>query len=147
MESNLIEHIEKELNPEYMNDVFTWKQIKDALESLASPTNKESAEEGFEAYCEDSGILRGETIFTYANMIGFAKSYASSNKELQSNVPTGEGKSTFELLDFSALSGKETPKESEVAGKSACCTAMVFIEGDEIKIQVCDACGNPCAIA
>ena len=32
----LIEYIEKELNPKYMNDTFTWKQIKDALEP-ASP--------------------------------------------------------------------------------------------------------------
>ena len=38
MESKLIEHIEKTLNPEYMNDVFTWAQIKKAVESLSKST-------------------------------------------------------------------------------------------------------------
>ena len=37
---NLIEHIEKELNPEYMNDVFTWQSVKEAIESYSpNPTN------------------------------------------------------------------------------------------------------------
>lgn len=47
MESKLIEEIEAILKPEYMNTVFTWKQIKDALESLSKPlhANRVSEEE------------------------------------------------------------------------------------------------------
>lgn len=41
MESKLIEHVEKELNPEYMNDVFTWKKIKDALAVSLQPISEE----------------------------------------------------------------------------------------------------------
>jgi len=32
IELDVVEHLEKELNPEYMNTVFTWSQIKKALE-------------------------------------------------------------------------------------------------------------------
>jgi hypothetical protein len=31
-ECNIVKYLENELNPEYMNSVFTWKQIIDALQ-------------------------------------------------------------------------------------------------------------------
>lgn len=36
MEVDVVEYLEKELNPEYMNDVFTWAQVKKALEKQHS---------------------------------------------------------------------------------------------------------------
>jgi len=43
IELDVVEHLEKELKPEYMNQIFTWAQIKKALEKhyLSLPNKTE----------------------------------------------------------------------------------------------------------
>jgi len=60
--ADLIKEIEGKLSPEYMNDVFTWKQIKDALESATNTTSITARQFAVKAIHEDKLNVRNPSI-------------------------------------------------------------------------------------